>query len=251
MKRFFVEQIDSKEGSFTVRGPEARHIARVLRMGPGDRFILMDRTGARYEVTVASCDRHEVRVFLERPLPSPPVSPVDITLCQALLKSGPMDYIIQKTSELGVNRILPFVSERTVIRPDPEGFRTKARHWQEIARNAATQSDRAVPADIGPLHFFDHMIAHLKGENALKIILWESENCRDLKGVLAETPRLGSIVGVVGPEGGLTPAEVELAREGGFHPASLGHRILRAETAAQTLVAILQYERGDLSLADP
>ena len=248
MKRFYVEDIDSHDGVCTIRGSEARHILRVMRMGPGDRFILMDRTGARYEVTIESCDRKEVRVALETALPSPPASPIDITLCQALLKSRPMDYLIQKTSELGVNRVIPFISERTVIRPGASGFEAKSRHWDEIARNAAKQSDRPVPAEIGRVCPFQDLMDRLKEEDAFKVILWEGEKTRDLKGLLTEISHAKRVMGVVGPEGGFTPHEIQQALDAGFSPASLGHRILRAETAAQTLVAVIQYEWGDLSL---
>ena len=248
MKRFYVENIRPQNGVLTITGSEAGHILRVMRMGPGDRFILMDRTGARYEVAIESCHRKEVRVVLEKSIPPPPASPLEITLCQALLKSRPMDYLIQKTSELGVHRIIPFISDRTVIRLDQSGFDAKSRHWREIARNAAKQSDRPAPAEIGSLFSFRDLIAGLKGQEAFKVILWEGEKTRDLKGLLSETGPAKKVLGIVGPEGGFTSHEIHLALDAGFSPASLGHRILRAETAAQTLVAVIQYEWGDLSL---
>ena len=248
MKRFYIEAINPQDGVCTITGSEAWHIRRVMRMGPGDRFILMDRTGARYEVTIESCHRKEVRVVLEKSIPLPPASPLDITLCQALLKSRPMDYLIQKTSELGVNRMIPFISDRTVIRLDQQDFDRKSRHWREIARNAAKQSDRSAPAEIGRLFPFRELLSHLAGQEAFKVILWEGEKARDLKGLLAENGSANKVLGVVGPEGGFTPHEINLALDAGFSPASLGHRILRAETAAQTLVAVVQYEWGDLSL---
>ena len=110
MRRFFVEEIGEGKGPLILRGAEANHIRAVLRMGPGERLVLTDSKGARYEAVIISAGRREVMVNLERELPSPPPSPVEITLCQALLRSHAMDLIIQKTSELGVDRILPFVS---------------------------------------------------------------------------------------------------------------------------------------------
>ncbi len=248
MKRFYVEDIDPQDGVSTIRGSEAGHILKVMRMGPGDRFILMDRTGARFQVAIESCQRKTVRVILEKSLPAPPASPVDITLCQALIKPRQMDYVIQKTSELGVNRICPFTCARTVITLDQRGLEGKSRHWREIAKNTAKQSDRPVPAKIERLFHFPELISHLTDQDAFKVILWEGEKTRDLKGLFSGDTPVRKVLGVVGPEGGFTADEIDLARDADFSPASLGHRILRAETAAQTLVAIIQYEWGDLSL---
>ena len=115
MKRFFVENIQEKKGFCLITGTEAGHISRVLRMGKGDRFILMDGTGARFQVSIASSDPDGLKVSIEKRLPSPPPPPVEIILCQSILKSRSMDYMVQKTSELGVGGIIPFISERTVV----------------------------------------------------------------------------------------------------------------------------------------
>jgi 16S rRNA (uracil1498-N3)-methyltransferase len=267
LRRFFVEEIEAEDGLCTIRGSEAKHMTRVLRMGRGDRFILMDGKGARFRAIIESAGRREVLVTLEKPLPEPPPSPVEITLCQALLKSRAMDYVIEKTSELGVHRILPFSSERTVVRLNKERFANKKQHWREIAHSAAKQSDRKVPVEIGPLSSFEELVGRTRAEDALKIILWEEEMAKDLMGVLRGSPpftpsqtlplegegRVGvkNFIGIVGPEGGFSEKEVRAAGEAGFVSVSLGQRVLRAETAAITIVAIVQYEWGDLSFSDP
>ena len=110
MRRFFVEEIREIHGACSITGSEAKHIIKVLRMRTGDRFVLMDGKGARFQVTIASATPREVQVVLGKPLPKPPPSPVQIMLCQALLKSRQMDYLIQKTSELGDDPINPFSS---------------------------------------------------------------------------------------------------------------------------------------------
>jgi 16S rRNA (uracil1498-N3)-methyltransferase len=236
LRRFFVEEIREGKGDLVLRGAEANHIRTVLRMAPGDRLVLTDSRGARYEALIVSVGRHEVMVNLERPLPSPPPSPVEITLCQALLRSHSMDLIIQKTSELGVDRVLPFVSERTIVKPDEEAFANKLRHWREIALSATKQSGRLKPADIGPFSTFSELMALWRGD----------ESVHNLKSLLRSTRPSRRAVGLIGPEGGFSNEEIEEAREAGFVSASLGHRILRSETAAVTLVALLQYEWGDL-----
>lgn len=251
LRRFFVEEIEAKDGLCTIRGSEAKHITRVLRMGRGDRFIIMDGKGARFQAIIESAGHREVLVTLEKPLPQPSPSPIEITLCQALLKSRAMDYVIEKTSELGVRRILPFSSERTVVRPNKERFANKKQRWREIAHSAAKQSDRKTPLEIGPLSSFEELVGKCRGENALKVILWEEEGARDLKGVLRGSLPVKRFLGIVGPEGGFSQEEVRAAGEAGFVSVSLGQRVLRAETAAITMVAIVQYEWGDLSLTHP
>ena len=248
MRRFIVDVIRMKDGLCSITGSEARHITRVLRMGRGDRFILMDGKGARFQAAIESANRREVLVTLEKSIPNPPASPAQITLCQALLKSRAMDYVVEKASELGVYRLLPFFSERTVVRLDKESSYRKERHWREIAGSAAKQSDRGTTAEIGPISSFGDLLDHLKQEEALKTVLWEEERAKDLKGLLKEYPPLRKFVGIVGPEGGFTQKEIEAAKEAGFISASLGLRVLRAETAAATIVAIVQYEWGDLGL---
>lgn len=251
MRRFFVEEIKDTDGPFAIKGSEARHMTRVLRMGRGDRVILLDSLGNRFQAVIESASHHEVLVTLQKRLPKPPPPPVEITLCQALLKSKAMDYMMEKTSELGVSRIFPFYSERTVYRLNEGRFTQKARHWKEIAKSAAKQSDRWAPAELGPLTSFEDMVGIFSREEAARVILWEEEGAKDLKGLLKGTPPpAGKFIGLVGPEGGFAKGEMDVAREAGFIPVSLGRRILRAETAAITLVAIAQYEWGDLSL-DP
>jgi 16S rRNA (uracil1498-N3)-methyltransferase len=248
VRRFFVEEIVEKDGAFSIKGSEARHMSKVLRMGPGDRIILFDRKGNHFVASIRSITPHEVDVLLKGPAPRPSPTPVEIILCQALIRSSQMDYMIQKTSELGVARIFPFTSERTIVRPLKERLGNRLRHWREIAASSAKQCRRIAPAEIeGPKSFRDLIIWFNEVEGA-KIILWEEKGGEDLKGLLRESQPPRTFVGVVGPEGGFSREEISIARDGGFIPASLGSRILRSETAASTLVAIVQYEWGDLSL---
>lgn len=249
MRRFFIEEIiKAADGSCIIKGSEARHILKVLRMGRGDSFILMDRHGDRYEAVIESAEGSEVLVRLTERLPGPSVSGLDITLCQAVLKSGPMDYIIEKTSELGVTRIMPFSSERTVVKIT-DNVSNKVRRWREIAVSAAKQSDRVAPAEISPPVAFMDVLRQWQDNDSLKVILWEREGARDLKELLKTAARSPGFVGMVGPEGGFSTNEVDAAALSGFISVSLGRRILRAETAAMTLVAVVQYEWGDLSLS--
>jgi 16S rRNA (uracil1498-N3)-methyltransferase len=249
MRRFFVEEIKrAEDGYCVISGSEARHMLKVLRMTRGDQFVLMDRVGGRYEAVIESVDISTAQVRLVKPLQGPALPELEITLCQALLKSGPMDYLIEKTSELGVTQVRPFASERTVVKIDGDGASNKLRRWREIAVSAAKQSDKIAPAEIfQPISFTD-IVGQLQDVDCLKVILWEREESRDLKEVFRTSTPVSRFIGMVGPEGGFTTGEVTAAREAGFVPVSLGKRILRAETAAITLIALVQYEWGDLSI---
>ena len=248
MRRFFVQELEKEEGACIIYGAEAKHITKVLRLGRGDRLILMDGQGEHYQAVIQSISSKDVRVVIERTLPKPPPSPIEITVCQSLLKSQPMDYAVQKTAELGVHRIVPFISERTVVRPDDAAISNKLKHWKKIAYSTAKQSGGGVPIKIGPVFSFNDMMDHWKEKQGLKVILWEQEKAKDLKGLLKESPVKKNVVGIIGPEGGFSQREVRIAEGAGFSAISLGHRILRTETAATVLVALFQYEWGDLGL---
>jgi 16S rRNA (uracil1498-N3)-methyltransferase len=217
-------------------------------MGKGDRFILMDRAGDRYEAVIESVDGMEVMVRFAEKLEGPASSDLEITLCPAILKSGPMDYLIEKASELGITRVMPFYSERSVIKINSSNASNKVRRWREIAVSSAKQSDRITPAEITEPVVFSDLVQQWQDSNVMKVILWEREDSRDLKELLKKSMPGHHFVGIVGPEGGFSAAEVDAAAQAGFIPVSLGKRVLRAETAAMTMVAIVQYELGDLSL---
>lgn len=248
MRRFFVEKIPSHGESLVIQGEEAGHISRVLRMRPGAHIVLLDAKGSRCVAAIEFAGRHEVHVRIHELLAPISPSPVEITLCQALLKARAMDWAIQKASELGAHEILPFSSERSVVRLERGNHAAKIRHWREIAIHASKQSNRGRPMEVGSPGTLAEVVERWQNEEALKLMLWEEESTQDLRELIRRTDPLEKVVGIVGPEGGFSAGEVEKARRKGFTSVSLGSRVLRAETAALTLVAILQYEWGDLSV---
>jgi 16S rRNA (uracil1498-N3)-methyltransferase len=248
MRRFFIEKIDPEVKLCTLTGQEARHMYKVLRMEPGDPLILLDRQGRHYQARIDSISRQQVQVKLEKPLPVLTASPLDLTICQAVLKPRAMDLLIEKISELGVTRLRPYISSRTVSRPDAAQAKAKMRHWLAVAQSAAKQSERATPLSIEPVRSFEETLNQLQTEPGCKLILWEAEESRDLKSLLKASAAQTHFIGMIGPEGGFTENEVDLAGAAGFTTVSLGRRILRAETAGITLSALVQYEWGDLGL---
>jgi len=250
MRTFYSDSINPRLKKHVIDGAEARHISKVLRMGKGDMIVLMDGEGKRYEAVITDISHGKVEIFINGVYPSPTPSPVEIILCISLIRSKPMDLVIQKTSELGVNIIQPFYSERSIIRIPEERIRSRLRHWEEVAKNSAKQCGRSIPARVlNPINLND-ILAQTQNIDPLKILLWEEEKNQSIKYVLkqAENPKM--VMGIVGPEGGFTEKEAERLKKEGFIPVSLGRRILRAETAAILFVGIVQYEHGDMGLSD-
>jgi len=237
--------------AISITGKEARHITNVLRMKKGEKLILMDGKGHLFESTIETLHYKEVKVKINKSIPPLPPSPIEISLAQALTKAGPMDYLIQKITELGISSIHLFSSQRTVIRLKPDHLENKMGHWMEIMKSASKQCGRAILPEVNPPLPFGELIKSVPDKKTLKLLLWENEDKTDLKKLLRSMSPLPRIFVIIGPEGGFTPNEINLAREAGFQTISLGNRILRAETAAMSLVSIIQYEWGDLSLTLP
>jgi len=248
LRRFYIEETEKKDGLCIIPEKEAKHMIKVLRMKQGDRFILMNYKGERFEARIEGISRFEVSARIIKELPKPPSSPVSINICQAVIKTRMMDYMVEKTSELGVSRITPFYSERTVIKFDDKKALNKTRHWREIARSASKQSGRLLPADISEPLRFDDLIKFAGDIDGVKIVLWESERIKDLKEMLVSKGPSSNFTGIIGPEGGFTKREIDQLKNAGIVSVSLGSRILRAETAAIALTTIIQYEWGDLGV---
>jgi len=248
LRRFFVEKIIPGTDVLSITGKEARHILNVLRMKKGETLILMDGKGQLFEATIETLHYKEVKVRITKTIPPLPPSPVKISLAQALIKTHPMDYLIQKVTELGISSIHPFYSERTVIQLKSVHLKNKMDRWVEIMKSACKQCGRANLPDLNTPSPFEEIIKNKPDKKALKILLWEDEDKVDLKKLLRFMNPEPHVFAIVGPEGGFTPNEANLAKDAGFHIVSLGKRILRAETAAVSLISIIQYEWGDLNL---
>lgn len=205
--------------------------------------MLIDGRGreARGTLTTIDCDAATVRIDEEGPLPSPRESPLPLTLAQALLKAEKLDLVVQKATELGVHEIVLYVSARCVA----GASKRRIQRWERIAREAAKQSQRAlIPPISGPLAFGDLLSLPHGGA---RLVFWEQ-----ISGAGHwPAPAAGSVLVVVGPEGGLTAGEIEAARAAGFHAVGLGPRLLRAETAAIAALVVCQQRWGDLAGSPP
>ncbi|NWG02270.1 MAG: 16S rRNA (uracil(1498)-N(3))-methyltransferase [Syntrophaceae bacterium] len=209
----------------------------------GHLVTVTDSGGNDFRGRILWLSQTEASIYIFDTFSSPTESSLEIILLQALPEKERMELIIQKATELGVSTILPFKSERSISLEEREAKQRKAHRWQEIAVKAVQQSRRAKVPRVGPYCSFQEALKICEGEN-LKILLWEKEG-ENLKDALRRSPPQKVYV-MVGPEGGFTEEEVKLAKDEGFIPVKLGQRILRTETAAITLVGILQYQLGDL-----
>ena len=229
--------------SISISGPEARHLKDVLRFKTGDAVILFDGSGFEFTGMITGIGKELVSVAVAEAKEGKTESPIEIVLGQGIPKSDKMDLIVQKSTELGVSRIVPLFTERVV----PKAFSSnKIERWQRIAVEACKQSGRVkVPVISEPVSI-DQFVKD-GGPSSLKLIPWEGEKERSLKEVLPVTLENSKVTFIVGPEGGLTESEIGIAKGYGFIPVSIGKRILRTETVSLSLLSIIQYLYGDLS----
>lgn len=221
----------------TIRGEKAKYLAAVLRSRPGDRLVIHDDQGNSYAAEITGVSVREVIAELTGKIDWDTDSPLHITLLQGLLKGEKMDLVIQKATELGVSEIVPVVTERSQVRET-----RKIPRWTKIAEEASRQAGRnSVPRIHETVEF-----EALQGASSAKgIVFWE-QGGGDFSGALRRFEGTGAISLFAGPEGGFSEREIAAATEKGFLVATLGKRILRAETAAIAAIAITQFSLGDL-----
>ena len=246
MRRFYVPTGQLNLTPPCLSGQEARHLVKVLRLGIGDRVILFDSTNQEYQVQVSAITGDKVFFNIEDRKTVTRESGLEIILGLPLLRPQPVEWILQKGTELGVAAFHPFYSGRS--RHDFRKMETapKMERWQRIVVEAAKQCERNVlPKLAPPLPFFELIT---EDREAFKIIPYEEESSRSLAELDWSFPLPRPVWALVGPEGGFLPEEVRQAENRGFIPISLGPRILRAETAALALISLLQFRWGDMGL---
>jgi len=283
MHRIFLPPKELKSDEVVITGDNARHLSIVLRIQPGEQIFIFDGLGYRYNCIVRKVHKKEVAAEIINKEPYSVESPVAITLGQGIARGEKMDLIVQKSTELGVQRIIPVITERSQVR-----HTKKLERWKKIATSAAQQSGRdKVPEILEPVALSDFLninnppsspfakggknnssyldvknipkshqmqnvsaIPHFKKGGPggiLKLILSESYKKQNLKDILKAEKDIKQIILLIGPEGGFSTEEVKAAVEKGFVEVSLGPRILRTETAPIAVISIIQYERGDMS----
>ena len=236
MCRFFCETIT--QGTATITGDDAHHISRVLRMKAGDALSLCDGAGNEYDAVITAIAQDAVSCTVGERHASETESPVRVTLFQCLPKTGKMELIVQKCTELGVFAVVPVVSARCVVVPGKD-YDKKRERYNRVALEAAKQSRRGMIPSVLPL-------VELKKIDVqsfdLFLVAYEDETAVSLKQTLRGANAPASIALLIGPEGGLEEGEVASLVAAGAKSVSLGKRILRTETAGMAMLAQTLYE---------
>ncbi len=236
LSRFFIDAPLSL-GQHELPEAQAHYISRVLRHVAGDAVQLFDGSGQEYLGELIDVGKKAVRVELREQLAGQAESPLRIHLGQGLSRGERMDWAIQKATELGVSEITPIVSERCEVRLKDERADKRLAHWRQVAISACEQCGRSVlPVIHAPITLAEWQ-GHVQAE--LKLVL------HPVAAPLESHARPHSLAFLIGPEGGLSEAEVEQAKAAGFHAARLGPRVLRTETAPVVALAVAQQLWGD------
>jgi len=240
-RRFYAAPHAFQEQLVTLTADEARHLRDVLRLKIGDEVYVFNGSGQEFRCMVSNLARDAVEVRVESEVkPAKPESQLQLNLCVALLKGEKFDLVVQKATELGVNKVTPLITRYTDIHLRDKADATKrVARWQRIAFEAAKQSGRALVPEVKAPTSFASLLAANRGFGVIFSEYggagWES---------LDSPP--SAITALVGSEGGWSDEELENARARDFHIVTLGGRVLRAETAAIAVTALLQHRFGDL-----
>ncbi|WP_431147217.1 16S rRNA (uracil(1498)-N(3))-methyltransferase [Pseudomonas alvandae] len=236
LSRFFIDTPLS-HGDHELPEAQAHYIGRVLRMAEGDAVQVFDGSGQEFRGTLAEVGKKRVRVQLDEQFAGQPESPLRIHLGQGLSRGERMDWAIQKATELGVSEITPIFTERCEVRLKDERADKRLLHWRQVAISACEQCGRStVPVIHPPLLLADWL---KQAEAELKLVL------HPVADPLVSHAKPSTLAFLIGPEGGLSDAEVEQAKTAGYHAARLGPRVLRTETAPVVALAVAQQLWGD------
>lgn len=244
MYRFFIAPEEFVAERPVIRGPDVRHMVKVLRLGPGDVVVLLDGNGRAARARIESAGREEVALTRLDEFTPGGEPPVKVTLVQGLAKGEKMDLIIQKSTELGVAEIIPLICRRTVVRLEGHKSSGRQERWQRVAVEAAKQCRRArIPLVRLPQSLGD--VLEEIPESTAAFLPWEEERGRPFGQALAGNRPEGVYI-FIGPEGGFDAPEVEEARQRGVVTVTLGPRILRTETAGIVCLSLILHKWGDL-----
>ena len=239
MPRFFIDS--PAEDVITVRGSDAAHISLSLRMKVGERLTFC-HGGTDYNCVIENITAEEVTCRVEEKKPAVSEPTVQLTIYQAYPKQDKLEHIIQKTTELGAARIVPFISSRCIARPDRASYEKKLPRFKKIAEEAAKQSGRGIVPEVSQLMTFTEAVEDLT-KNDLALICYENGG-EKLSGI--SFPGGGSIGVMIGSEGGFERSETDAAISAGAVPIWLGERILRCETCPVAVTAIIMDRTGNM-----
>jgi 16S rRNA (uracil1498-N3)-methyltransferase len=245
MARFFLPRRNIIGGIGIIDGPELDHLRKVLRLQPGDRIKAFDDGGWEHEAIIHAVASRRAEIEIVSSRQADRESPLHLTLALGLTKGEKIDLVVEKATELGVKRIIPFASSHAVPKLDERKVAARTERWQKIALSAVKQCGRTETPQIVPLMAFENMLRSAKADDA-KLLCWEMEAQRSLGQAHEQLRDAKALFIAIGPEGGFSLSEADLAQQHGFERVHLGRRILRAETAAIAALSLAQFLWGDL-----
>ncbi len=224
MHRFFLTGMPIVPNQPVDLSPLAHQLSTVLRLRAGDEITLLDGSGAAFRTEIRQLERRAAVGWVVEKVELHSETSVPVTLCACVLKGSNFEWVLQKGTEIGVARFVPVISSRTIVRP-ADKIRNKYERWLSIIREAAEQSGRARLPELADPLTWDELIAQTGG---VRLLPWEerANAARRIPATLAAHPHPSAITLAIGPEGGLSAAEVAQASAAGWHTVSLGPRIL-------------------------
>ncbi len=247
MHRFQVRPEDIAGNILTLRGQEARHLSKVLRLGQGEEVLAFDNSGLEYRARVEQVNQDEVVCAILAQYETGREPGLDVFLLQGLPKLDKMELIIQKTTELGVRSIIPVRTARAVMQLEGKKAQDRVERWRKIAAEAAKQCGRPKVPGIGQVVDLEEGLRALP-QGTMVLAAFEAEETLGLAEALDAWPGV-PIALVIGPEGGFDPREIACLKAQGARSVSLGPRILRTETAGMAALTMILYQLGDLGKA--
>lgn len=241
LTRVFVDAALTSGQRLTIEGSAGNHIVRVLRSRVGDQLTVFNGRGGEYDASIEEIRRDTVQVGVREHRGAERESAFDLTLAQGISRGERMDWVVQKATELGVKRIVPVFTERSVVHLDGKQAAKKVQHWRAIAVSACEQCGRNVVPEIAVPVTLHGLLEEPVGK-AISLLLSPVAERRIVD--IAGSPDGATVL--IGPEGGLTQVEYDAALRSGFAGVRLGPRVLRTETAAVCALTLLQQKFGDL-----
>ena len=239
MPRFFVPPEQIQNQKFTLLGSEARHAALVLRKKIGDVIDLFDGKDMSYEGKIGSIAPDRIDGVILSEAKGKQTSKVKLILCQGLIKGPKWDWLVEKACEVGVTRLVPLLTARTIIKPAKQEANDR---WKRIALAASKQCGRPDVMDVSAPQLFANVFSGLPKESLL-LIPWEKENTMTIKQACQNKSHPSGYL-FIGPEGGWESQEVDLAVRHGAIPVRLGPTLLRSETAGLVAATLVLSELG-------
>ncbi|MGC3976281.1 MAG: RsmE family RNA methyltransferase [Nitrospira sp.] len=244
MPAFFISSTEIRGTELTLTGELCHHLRASLRVKPGEVLRFTDEHRQRYQARVSTVAPEALTADILESRPGPIDRAPRVILAQVILKGDHMDWVVQKTSELGVTAVFPLTSRHGVVRPQPERVATQVARWQRIATEAAQQSEQWQAPQVSEPLEVRRFFSGLASTTAL--LLAERQDAVGLANILLPALPTDTITVIVGPEGGWAEEELSQAREGQCQAVSLGEHILRADTASVAALSIVQSRLGRL-----